>query len=133
MTKRVLEADRAVPTDPAWVSGHPLDVPAELRDVRSNRFEAVLVTSQITPSPSIARSARRAREKSDLPKHLVIVGDTGMGEYYALDTSQRDSNSERPVVICASGRSQEGDALEIVAPDFGSFFLRAIEEEFGSA
>lgn len=73
------------------------------------------------------------REQFDLPKHLVIVGDTGMGEYYALDTSQRDSADESPVVIWMAGRAQEGHALEVVAPDFGSFFLQAIEEEFGPA
>jgi hypothetical protein len=56
-----------------------------------------------------------------------------MGEYYALDTSQRDCDDESPVVIWAAGRSQESDALEVVAPDFGSFFVRAIETEFGPA
>lgn len=53
--------------------------------------------------------------------------------YYALDTSQRDGDDESPVVIWASDRSQERDALEVVAPDFGSFLLQAIEEEFGPA
>ena len=72
------------------------------------------------------------RERFDLPKHLVIVGDTGMGGYYALDTSQRDCSDESPVVIWALGRSQEGDTLEVIGHDFGSFFLEAIEEEFGA-
>ena len=72
------------------------------------------------------------RKRFDLPKHLVIVGDTGIGEYYALDTSRRDCSDESPVVIWAPGRSREGDELEVVGPDFGSFFLEAIQEEFGA-
>lgn len=73
------------------------------------------------------------RERFSLPERLVLVGDTGMGEYYALDLSRADESGEAPVVIWASGRSQEGDALEVVAPDFGAFFLAAVEEELGPA
>ena len=71
------------------------------------------------------------RERFGFPKHLVIVGDTGMGEYYVLDTSRRDDKGESPVVIWVAGQSQEGDDLEVVAPDFGSFFWEALQQVFG--
>lgn len=71
------------------------------------------------------------RERFGFPKHLVIVGDTGMGEYYVLDTSRRDADGECPVVIWAAGQSREDDDLEVVAPDFGSFFWDALQQVFG--
>ena len=71
------------------------------------------------------------RKNLSLPRHLLIVGDTGMGEYYAVDTSRRDSDNESPVVVWAPERASDGDELEVVAEDFGSFFLSAIENEFG--
>lgn len=71
------------------------------------------------------------REVFGFPTHLVIVGDTGMGEYYVLDTSQRDAAGESPVVVWVSGLSQEGDSLEVVAPDFGSFLWAAVQQVFG--
>lgn len=69
------------------------------------------------------------RKQLSLPKPLVIVGEDGMGGYYVLDTSQRDAVGESPVVIWTPG----GAGLEVVAPDFGTFFLRAVEEELGAA
>jgi antitoxin YobK len=71
------------------------------------------------------------RKRFGFPKHLVIVGDTGMGEYYVLDTSHRDADGECPVAIWVAGESKEGDVLGMVAPDFGSFFWTAIQEAFG--
>jgi hypothetical protein len=71
------------------------------------------------------------RERFGFPKHLVIVGDTGMGEYYALDSSRRDANGECPVVIWVAGQSKDGDVLEVVADDFGSFFSDAVQQVFG--
>jgi|SRR5918994_2896471 hypothetical protein len=71
------------------------------------------------------------RERFGLPKHLVIVRETGMGEHYVLDTSRRDDIGESPVAIWVAGQSQEGDDLEVVAPDFGSFFWEALQQVFG--
>lgn len=71
------------------------------------------------------------RERFGFPKHLVILGETGMGEYYALDTSRRDAQGECPVVIWVAGQSKDGDVLEVVASDFGSFFWDAVQQVFG--
>jgi hypothetical protein len=69
------------------------------------------------------------REQLGLPPEFVIVEETGTGEYYVLDTSRRDGDGESPVVVWVPGRPR--DALEAVAPDFGSFFLAAVEDELG--
>jgi hypothetical protein len=71
------------------------------------------------------------RERFGFPEHLVIVGDTGMGEYYVLDTSEAGAAGECPVVVWVAGQSQEGDPLEVVAADFGSFFWDALQQVFG--
>jgi hypothetical protein len=71
------------------------------------------------------------RERFGFPNHLVIIGDTGMGEFYVLDTSRRDDTGESPVVVWVAGQSQDGDHLELVAPDFGSFFWAALQQVFG--
>jgi antitoxin YobK len=70
------------------------------------------------------------REQIGLPEALVIVAETGYGEYYALDTDQRDADDECPVVIWVPHLA-EGSQLEVIAPDFGSFFWRVIEEAWG--
>jgi hypothetical protein len=54
-----------------------------------------------------------------------------MGEYYVLDTSRRDDAGESPVVVWFAGESQEDDDLEVIAPDFGSFFWEALQRVLG--
>lgn len=56
--------------------------------------------------------------KSGLPDNFILIYATGTGEYYALDTSQIDSDGESPVVSCGL----DGNTSQI-AESFGSFFL----------
>lgn len=73
------------------------------------------------------------RERYGFPEHLVIVGDTGMGEFYVLDTSQPDPLGEFPVVIWFAGGSPEDhQARDTVAPDFGSYLWEIVQQEFGT-
>lgn len=71
------------------------------------------------------------RERFGFPNHLVIVGDTGMGEHYVLDTSRSGPDGECPVAVWVAGQSREGDILEVVALDFGSFFWETLQQAFG--
>jgi hypothetical protein len=64
-----------------------------------------------------------------MPGHLVVVGETGMGENYVLDTSRTDATGECPVVIWVPGASQPGDELEHVADDFGTFLWDNVQGE----
>jgi hypothetical protein len=69
----------------------------------------------------------RERVESGLPSHLVIVYDQGDGTYCALDCADPRELDECTVVAWVPGVSQPGDRLEIVAEDFGNFFLEKIE------
>jgi hypothetical protein len=71
------------------------------------------------------------RREFGLPRHLVVVGDTGTGAFYVLDTAGAEAGDECPVAVWEGGRSREGDMLEVVAPDFGTFFWTAIQHELG--
>jgi hypothetical protein len=53
----------------------------------------------------------------------------GQGSYYALDVSRVRPDGEAPVVAFMPGIHRAGDALEVVAPDFGAFLLDALRDE----
>jgi len=54
----------------------------------------------------------------------------GQGSYFALDTAKTDERGECPVVSFTPGLSKSfGEDLEIVAPDFGRFFLDTIRAD----
>lgn len=60
------------------------------------------------------------RKEADLPLSMMIIGATGDGAYYTIDTSKPDDSNECPVEIWWPGVNKlEG----VVAPNFGSFFL----------
>lgn len=67
------------------------------------------------------------RKNSDLPDNLVIVYALGDGSYHALDCSVIDQAGECPVVEWIPGSSKSGQALEIIAQDYGQFLLEKIE------
>jgi antitoxin YobK len=68
----------------------------------------------------------RHRRSSNLPDSLILVGATGDGCYYALDTTRTDAAGEAPVVVWTPGAFTPEDDHEQVAPSFGSFFADAI-------
>lgn len=59
------------------------------------------------------------RRNSKLPSAFVLIGDTGDGFYYALDTSSLSENGEAAVVIV----SPDGQQVQSVAGSFGEYFL----------
>jgi len=69
----------------------------------------------------------RQRTQWSMPNHLVIVGDTGTGEFYVLDTATRSPDGESPVLVWFDGQSEQ------VAPDFGTFMWEMIQQELGLA
>lgn len=62
------------------------------------------------------------RKSSGLPGHLILVYATGDGTYYALDTSQKGSNGECPVVAY----DLNGGTTH-VADDYGAFLLSELQ------
>ncbi len=71
------------------------------------------------------------RKSGALPKPYVIIGALGDGELLALDTSPAEKGDEGPVLLLPSGYSQPGAEIEILAEDFGEFFLRTVTEALG--
>jgi hypothetical protein len=70
----------------------------------------------------------KLRNTKGLPSSLVVVSDTGDGGYYAIDTSQRDSRGENPIVVWYPGLSKPEVSLEKISDDFGAFVLQRISE-----
>jgi hypothetical protein len=54
---------------------------------------------------------------------MVVIQSDGMGGYFVLDASQEGPDGECPVVVRNPGESEAGDDLEVIAEDFGVFFL----------
>ena len=68
----------------------------------------------------------RLREEITLPRHLIVIHDTGGdGELSCLDTSKTNS----PVVSYYIGYELEDQAFEIIANDFEDFLLKTVEFE----
>lgn len=63
------------------------------------------------------------------PKHLISIYSVGEGTTYCLDTSQMNAEGECPVVAWPLGGYETTPVLEVVAPDFGTFFLNLVERE----
>lgn len=71
------------------------------------------------------------RPKIGLPASVLIISDLGMGStYYCLDLE--GSPCESPVSVVTYMGQGTFDS-EMVAPDFGAFFLQMVQEELESA
>lgn len=139
------QADFVGPRDPALVSAAEralgVSFPPTFRrfildlgsgSVGSREFYGVIDDNFATSAvPNGIWLTLDERKKFGLPHSLVIIGDTGMGEYLALDTSMVNDDGEAAIVVWAPGVSIGTGELEIVASDFGTFFLQAVHEEFG--
>lgn len=71
-----------------------------------------------------------------VPPYIIQIYSVGEGTTYCLDTSQMNEEGECPVVAWPLGGYEETPVLEVVAEDFGKFFLdmvhRQIEYKKGS-
>ena len=63
------------------------------------------------------------RKEIDLPHRLIAIGVTSYGELYCLDTTKK---SEGPVIVYQSHLGPDVQEPEVVADDFGAFFLAQI-------
>ena len=70
-----------------------------------------------------------ARKDLAQPHHLIQIEEIGNGDTYCLDTSQMNEEGECPVVVWPIGGYEQTPILEIVAEDFGAFFLNMIKRE----
>jgi len=85
-----------------------------------------------TGTGGIIYETLKLRKDFAVPNHIITVSDTGDGSYYALDLSQMNTENECPVVIWPLGGYEDTPVLELVAPDFGTWFLERVQEEIKS-
>lgn len=64
-----------------------------------------------------------------LPSNIILIYGIGDGSHYALDLSQMDDQGECPVVYWPLDGYEATPKLEIVAKDFGEFFLNLIQDK----
>jgi hypothetical protein len=76
-----------------------------------------------TSIPSVVFATRSEREDGGLPAGLLFVEDSGADEKFVLDT--RELNAEGDAPVKAWTPASDPGSLEIVAPDFGSYLLKA--------
>jgi antitoxin YobK len=72
------------------------------------------------------------RKFPNTPHEMIVVGDTGYGSFYVLDTSRRKPDGECPVVEWWPGSGDYPADCKVIAEDFGAFFLMLVEEALQS-
>jgi antitoxin YobK len=65
----------------------------------------------------------KPRRKGYLPPHLILISFLDDGEYAALDTRYSYEPDQCPVIICAPGIYELSNNPEVLADDFGRYFL----------
>ena len=68
------------------------------------------------------------RDCSSLPQRFILIADSGVGPYFAIDTGTRNEDENCPVVEWQGGLPEDRQNLKPVASDFGEFFLARIRE-----
>jgi hypothetical protein len=79
------------------------------------------------PIPDGIWMTLKIRADSNLPDAMVVIYDVGESEYFVLDTAQTDAVGDCPIVLWYP-HWEQGDAREVIAPDFGSFFLSVVRD-----
>src|SRR5262249_38608518 len=68
----------------------------------------------------------RGRKDYGLPNSMVVVYELGNGEMFVIDTSQARVDGEAPVLAGMPVGLAESEDGEVVAEDFGTFFLEYV-------
>jgi antitoxin YobK len=91
----------------------------EFYGIANDDFETACV-------PNAIWVTRKRREQGHIPPAFIVFSTTGDGADYVIDTSQKNAVGDSPVLECWSGAPISELNRQIVAPDFGEFFLRTI-------
>jgi hypothetical protein len=65
------------------------------------------------------------RSQVGLPRELVVIGDTGSGEFYCLRTDTAGTECE--VIVFEPGMTDSVANAEVIAEDFGAFLLKMVQ------
>lgn len=71
------------------------------------------------------------RKEFNLPHNLLVIYHSGGEEMFCLDFNKIDNSGEPAVVSYAIDVDLKHQTYEVVANDFGEFFLQRVKIEFG--
>lgn len=69
------------------------------------------------------------RKESNLPNHLLVIYNTGMGDLYCLNFKELNEDGEPNIVGFIPGVDIVEQEFTQIANDFGDFLLNLIQEE----
>lgn len=79
--------------------------------------------------PDAVWSTLNERKLVNMPKHLVILYNTGMGEMYCLNYKDLNENNEPKITSYFPGFSEDAQTDEVLYNNFGEFLLDMVNEE----
>lgn len=91
------------------------------------KFNDYLGPLPFSTIPEVVWTNLKLQRNFNQPQHIIVISDAGEGSYYALDLSQMNDQGECPVVIWPIGGYEMTPTLEVVAPDFGTWFLEEVK------
>lgn len=79
--------------------------------------------------PDTVWSTLNERKLVNMPKYLVILYNTGMGEMYCLNYKDLNENNEPKITSYFPGFSEDAQKNEVLYNNFGEFLLDMVNEE----
>src|SRR5919109_4743027 len=77
--------------------------------------------------PNMVGITKELHNAGTLPADMVVIGSTGYGPYYVIDTGRPDPRGEAPVLVWYPGMSTRENA-ERDAESFGEFFTAEVAD-----
>ncbi|MBO0451876.1 SMI1/KNR4 family protein [Enterococcus sp. MJM16] len=81
--------------------------------------------------PDTVWATLNERELIQMPKQLIILYNSGMGELYCMNFNELNKENEPQITSYYPGFSEEAQRNEILYDNFGSFLLDMVMEEIG--
>ncbi|EDN8189343.1 SMI1/KNR4 family protein [Listeria monocytogenes] len=69
------------------------------------------------------------RKLVDMPRYLIILHDTGMGELYCMNFADLNSHNEPKITSYYPGFPEKAQQNEVLYDSFGEFLLDMVQEE----
>ncbi|EAF7125109.1 SMI1/KNR4 family protein [Listeria monocytogenes] len=79
--------------------------------------------------PDIVWTTINERKLVDMPKYLLILHNTGMGELYCMNFADLNSHNEPRITSYYPGFPEKAQQNEILYDSFGEFLLDMVQEE----
>lgn len=79
--------------------------------------------------PDTVWSTLHERKLVKMPKHLVVLYNTGMGEIYCLNYKELNDTNEPKITSYFPGFSEDAQKNEVLYNNFGEFLLDMVTEE----